>query len=185
MNIALNCRCGAQFSTAEEYAGQTLTCPSCHAPITVPQQSRAGEATEFCDFCHQWIPRGQMSAHVNEHLKLQEDGQHTDYATLTPEERAAEEELADAPQWYQHTKCGEVTGMPDEIILTYLANPWFYLADSTYCGGCEKHVPLRECVWEETGENLQTYTNRLRAAKPELRPGNFIRLTAWVVSWFR
>jgi hypothetical protein len=75
-----------------------------------------------------------------------------------------------APRWYRHTTCGAVTGMPEEIIQTYLANPWFYLADKTFCTGCGKHVHQRQCVWEETGEDLQSYTDRLRAAKPQFRP---------------
>jgi hypothetical protein len=187
MAIEVACRCGQRYSTAEQFAGQTLQCPNCGQPIVVPVLLTEAQVRnmEFCDFCHQWIPRREMSAHVAEHLKLQEDGQHTDYATLTPEERASEKQLADEPQWYRHTKCDAVTGMPDEIILTYLANPWFYLSDRTYCSGCEKHVHLRECVWEETGENLQTYTDRLRAAKPELRPSIYIRCLAWFYSTFR
>jgi len=185
MAIVVTCRCGQQFSTADEFAGQQAQCPVCGSPLTIPQIGRAGEATEFCDFCHQYVPRRQMSAHINEHLKLREDGQQTDYATLPPDERASKAELAGAPRWYRHTKCGGVTGMPDEIIQTYLANPWYYLSDRTYCSGCEKHVQQRECVWEETGENVQTYTDRLRAAKPELRPGVFIRLLAWGIGLFR
>jgi hypothetical protein len=183
MQIEVACRCGQRFAAPPEYAGQTLPCPMCGGPIAVPIPQTG--PTEFCDYCHQYIPRAQMSAHVAEHLKLQPDGQHTDYATLPLDERASEKELADAPKWYKHTKCGEVTGMPDEIIQTYLANPWFYLADRTFCTGCGKHVRQRECVWEETGEDLQTYTDRLRAAKPELRPGLFIRTLAWVMSAVR
>jgi hypothetical protein len=44
------------------------------------------------------------------------------------------------------------------------------MADETFCGGCGTHVPFRECVWVETGEDLQTYTDKLRAAKPEMKP---------------
>jgi DNA-directed RNA polymerase subunit RPC12/RpoP len=186
MTIEVICRCGQRYATADEYGGQTLTCPNCGGPILVPHSpGTIPPGMEFCNYCHQYIPRGQMSPHVAEHLRPQEDGQQSEYATLPAEERASETEAADAPQWYLHTKCGEVTGMPDEIIQTYLANPWFYMGDFTYCGGCERHVPLRQCVWEETGENLQTYTNRLRAAKPELRPSIYIRLVAWFVNVFR
>ncbi len=123
-----------------------------------------------CSFCHQQISVAEYDRHVEEHLKLRPDGQQKDYATLPPEERVDEAALAAAPKWYQHLKCGAVTGMPEEIIRTYLANPWFYTADETYCGGCQTHVPKRECVWEETAETLQDYTNRLRAARPDLRP---------------
>jgi hypothetical protein len=57
--------------------------------------------------------------------------------------------------------------MPEEIIRSYLMNPYLSSADTTFCTGCGKHVPCRELRWLETGEDLQTYTDRLRAAKPE------------------
>ena len=79
-------------------------------------------------------------------------------------------DLSGVPKVYVHRKCGPATGMPEEIIRTYLKNPYMYMADQTFCCGCSKHVPLRECVWTETGEDLQTYTDKLRAAKPEMKP---------------
>lgn len=187
MTIEVACRCGQRYATAEQFAGQTLPCPQCGAPVVVPMPLSEAQRRnlEFCDYCHQYIPRAQMSAHVAEHLKLREDGQQTDYATLPPEERASEKEIAGEPRWYMHTKCGAVTGMPEDIIQTYLANPWYYLSDRTFCTGCEKHVRQRECVWQETGENLQSHIDRLRAAKPELRPSIFIRGLAWLFSALR
>ena len=56
------------------------------------------------------------------------------------------------------------------LIRSYLKNPYLYGADATFCTGCGRHVPFRECVWEETGEDLQSYTDGLRAAKPEMKP---------------
>lgn len=182
MPIILTCRCGQHFATEDRYTGHPAQCPYCGAGLVVPELPLYPNDMEFCNFCHQYIPRSEMREHHEEHVRLQDDGQHTDYPTLEPEFRASEEELKDAPKWYIHTKCkGEpdaMTGMPDDIIQTYLVNPWFYLADRTYCCGCEKHVPLRECVWSETGEDLQTYTNRLRAARPETKPSIWIRLLA-------
>ena len=166
MTIVVSCRCGQRFTTGDEYAGWPAQCPSCGARLTVPQPD---SGTEFCDFCHQHIPRSQMAAHLETHAKLQPDGQYTDYATLPSAERASEAEFQNAPIWYTHVKCGQSTGMPEDVTRTYLANPWFYHADRTYCGGCEDHVPFRECVWDDTGENMQTYMNRLRAAKPEMQ----------------
>jgi hypothetical protein len=66
--------------------------------------------------------------------------------------------------------------MPEEMVRSYLKNPFLYLADATFCTGCGAHVPLRECKWLETGEDLQTYMNRLRAEKPEFRPGLLMRI---------
>jgi hypothetical protein len=128
-----------------------------------------------CPFCHEHIDSAEYPAHEAAHMKLRSDGQQSEYVTLPPEERESGS-LAGVPQIYQHQKCGALTGMPEEIVRSYLQNPWLYLADRTFCTGCHRHVPLRECVWTETGEDLQTYTDNLRAEKPELRPGLLKRM---------
>lgn len=122
-----------------------------------------------CPYCHGLIDNSAYAAHEAAHLKIRPDGQQTDYVTL-PEEDQEQGDLDDVPQVYIHKKCGVATGMPEEIIRSYLKNPYLYLADATFCCGCNKHVPFRECEWEETGEDLQTYTDKLRAAKPEMKP---------------
>jgi hypothetical protein len=53
------------------------------------------------------------------------------------------------PSVYVHRKCGVTTGMPEEIVRSYLRNPYMYLADATFCCGCGTHVPFRECTWTE------------------------------------
>jgi hypothetical protein len=53
--------------------------------------------------------------------------------------------------------------MPEEIIRTYLKDPFTYMADRSFCTGCGQHVPCRELVWVETGEHMQDYNDRLRA----------------------
>ena len=128
-----------------------------------------------CEYCHEYIAESEYNAHVQRHTTLRQDGQQADYATLPPEQRS-DDALEGVPQIYIHSKCGQATGMPTEIIQTYLENPYFYLADSTFCTGCNRHVPNKECHWSETGENLQEYTDRLRKAKPECRPGLFSRI---------
>jgi hypothetical protein len=122
-----------------------------------------------CQFCHEYVDAADYRAHVAQHVKERPDGQQTDYATLPPEEREAGD-LAGVPRIYVHRKCGAGTGMPEEIIRSYLKNPYLYMADRTFCTGCGEHVPFRECVWTETGEDLQTYIDKLRAAKPEMKP---------------
>ncbi|MCC9609490.1 hypothetical protein LOC68_04950 [Blastopirellula sp. JC732] len=137
-----------------------------------------------CQYCHEYIDSSDYPAHEDEHLKLRSDGQQNEYVTLPPEERV-EGDLEGVPTVYLHTKCGHATGMPDEITRSYLKNPYLYLADATFCTGCGKHVPLRECVWTETGEDLQSHIDRLRAEKPELRPGIFMRMLVAVVKMFQ
>ena len=122
-----------------------------------------------CPFCHEYVDQADFEAHAAGHRKLRPDGQQADYATLPEEEREAGD-LAGVPIAYTHTKCGAGTVMPDDIVRSYLKNPYMYMADATFCTGCGKHVPFKECVWIETGEDLQSYIDRLRAEKPEMKP---------------
>lgn len=53
--------------------------------------------------------------------------------------------------------CGQVTTMGIAIAETYAANPSFY--GSTFCTGCEKHLPVGEqgeFVWHGTKERVGT-----------------------------
>lgn len=125
-----------------------------------------------CKFCHEYVDEESYSEHEADHLASRPDGQHREYVTLPPDERAMGA-IDDVPKVYRHQQCGAATEMPEEIIRSYLQDPYLYGADATFCCGCGKHVPFRECNWVETGEDLQTYTDKLRAAKPEMRPNWF------------
>jgi hypothetical protein len=116
-----------------------------------------------CPYCHKLIDSGAYDAHVARHTRRRPDGQQTDYATL-PEDERAQGDLDGVPSVYVHGRCGVATRMPEEIIRSYLQNPFLYSAN-TYCCGCATHVPHRECAWTETGEDLQSYFDGLRAAK--------------------
>jgi hypothetical protein len=48
---------------------------------------------------------------------------------------------------YTHDVCGTVTSMAQSIAETYARNPTFY--GSTWCMSCCRHVPVRECKWED------------------------------------
>jgi hypothetical protein len=139
--------------------------------------------TTRCRFCHEYVDDANYAAHEAEHMKTRPDGQQSEYVTLPPEERE-QGDLTGVPTVYVHLKCGAATGMPEEIVRSYLQNPWLYLADRTFCTGCGVHVPFRECKWVDTGEDLQTYTDRLRDAKPELRPGLLKRMLIGVLKIF-
>lgn len=145
-----------------------------------------------CPFCHKFIDKNEFSAHEAAHRRKRPDGQQTDYATL-PEDERERGDLDGVPQVYMHKKCQGATGMPEEIIRSYLKNPYLYMADATFCCECGRHVPFRECVWVETGENLQKYMDKLRAAKPEMVPKGCFGLFLFVglggvlasmASWF-
>lgn len=48
--------------------------------------------------------------------------------------------------------CGVQTSMGLLLCETYARDPRFY--GSTYCVGCQKHLPVAEFVWEEDGETV-------------------------------
>ncbi len=121
-----------------------------------------------CPYCPEWVANLDRVAHERTHAGTRPDGQNTEYITLPPEARF-QQSLDGVPRTYFHPLCGTHTGMPEEIIRSYLKNPYLY-SDMSFCAGCHRHVPCRELTWIETGENMQTYNDRLRAARPDLRP---------------
>jgi len=132
-----------------------------------------------CPFCHEWVDDETYARHQKEHTQLRPDGQMNEYITLPPEERTMDS-LRGVPRVYCHDKCDACTEMPEEIIRSYLKNPFFY-SDFTYCCGCRKHVPCRELTWVETGENMQAYNNRLRN---QYRRNRFLGFWHWLMRIF-
>src|SRR5262245_37797762 len=70
----------------------------------------------------------------------------------------------DTPRVYVHKRCKEETEMPAEVIAEYLENP-FELGEqpTTYCAGCNRNVPWKDCHWTETRQNLYEYIDDRRA----------------------
>jgi len=114
-----------------------------------------------CPFCHKSVFRWFYSWHQSGHTALREDGQMNEHVTLAPEQRY-EGSLDGVPQAYRHAKCGVTTGMPEEIIRSYLVNPLTY-NDSSFCCGCGTYVISSDLNWIETGEAVMSYMGRLRS----------------------
>jgi hypothetical protein len=112
-----------------------------------------------CPFCHRQVPKAQYAAHEKQHTTLLPDGQMADHITVREEERF-KGSLGAVPQVYEHKRCGAQTGMPEEIIRSYLANPFLY-NDSSFCTGCNDYVSTKELFWTETGESLFQYNQNL------------------------
>jgi hypothetical protein len=132
-----------------------------------------------CPFCHQEVDKAAYPAHEAEHTKRRPDGQYTDYMTLPPEDRE-QSDLAGVPRVYVHTVCRVATEMPEDIIRSYLKDPYMH-SDNTFCCGCGIHVPLRQCVWTETGQDLQSYKDELRRSNPQTKPRNYATIVTIVV----
>jgi hypothetical protein len=76
---------------------------------------------------------------------------------------------------YRHLKCNGVTVVSgDDYVL--LECPFRPLGGGTFCTTCKTFVPLKSVVWDDTGENIEEYRNRLYYSVPWKR-----RL--WL-SWF-
>jgi hypothetical protein len=130
---------------------------------------------KLCPFCHTWCSENIFQAHLDSHMKLALDGQMKDHVTVRPEERFAGD-IAKEPKWYVHPKCGGVTGMPEEIIRSYITDPFLY-NESSFCTGCHTYVPTSELYWQETNESLQAASYRRKAEfiqKNFLNPNDFV-----------
>jgi hypothetical protein len=81
--------------------------------------------------------------------------QNKKYLVLSPEE-IAKGFVNPYRDSYIHKKCGTVTVMRSrEICETYARDPKFYGA--TYCCGCGMHVPVSECLWDGTNEEVGSF----------------------------
>ena len=66
--------------------------------------------------------------------------------------------------------------MPDEIIRSYLADPFLY-NDNSFCSGCGTYVPLAELFWQETNESLLSADRRRKLEfiqRNRLPPNDFV-----------
>lgn len=113
-----------------------------------------------CPFCHKKVFRLFFAGHRAKHTALRADGQMTDHITVHHKGRYTGS-LKGVPQVYNHPKCGVGTQMPEEIVRSYLVNPFLY-NDQTFCCGCGDYVHQRELVWEDTGERLNVYFQKLK-----------------------
>lgn len=113
-----------------------------------------------CPFCHKRIFTPFFLIHQIKHTTRRSDGQMNDHITMREDLRYTGS-LEDVPQHYLHPKCGVVTTMPEEIIRSYLANPFLY-SNGSFCCGCNDYVPYRELFWIETQQSLKDYFQELQ-----------------------
>ncbi|UJR83212.1 Hypothetical protein I5071_52780 [Sandaracinus amylolyticus] len=129
--------------------------------VGTDERLRDGHHEVRCRFCHTYVDARAIGAHEAVHMRRRPDGQQQEHITLPPDRRYAGP-LDDVPQVYVHEACGGATGMPEEIIRSYLGQPFLYNGN-TFCTGCGTYVPFTDLVWEETGETLDAYTRALQA----------------------
>lgn len=113
-----------------------------------------------CPFCHKLVFRPFYPGHRAKHTQLRPDGQMSEHMTVHPKGRY-QGSLEGVPRGYRHPLCEVATGMPEEIIRSYLVNPFLY-SDSSFCCGCNDYVPCEELFWIETDECLADYFEKLK-----------------------
>lgn len=136
-----------------------------------------------CPFCHELISRRSYDQHIQQHTELRSDGQMQDHVTLPPEQRH-EGSLEEIPSVYHHQRCGQCTKMPDEIIRSYLKNPFLY-NNSTFCAGCGAYFHTQEFRWVDTGETLYDYNQNLQAEYRRRNPTLLALFCRFIGSWFQ
>lgn len=114
-----------------------------------------------CMFCHKLVFRPFYERHKRKHTTRLADGQMTDHITVDPTERYTGS-LAGVPMWYYHSTCGVVTGMPEEIVRSYLVNPFLYDGETSFRHGCNDYVSQAELFWQETDQSLADYDRGLK-----------------------
>jgi hypothetical protein len=115
-----------------------------------------------CPFCHKKVLRFFYASHRAKHTAPLSDGQMKDHVTVHPTGRY-KGSLSGVPQVYRHPKCGVATKMPEEIIRSYLVNPFLY-GGGSFCCGCNDYLPESEFFWTETGQNMADYNQDLKEA---------------------
>lgn len=83
------------------------------------------------------------------------------FPKLPPEERFAGS-LDGTPSVYFNPANNVATRMPEEVIRSYLVDPYMY-NDWVWCNGMQDNARQADLVWVETGERLSDYFARLRA----------------------
>lgn len=114
-----------------------------------------------CAFCHKLVFRPRYEKHRAKHMARRADGQMNDHITVRPQAQY-QGPLDGVPQVYRHARCQGGTTMPEEIVRSYLVNPFLYGADRSFCCTCKDYFPYTELSWVETGERLDDYFRKMR-----------------------
>lgn len=141
--------------------GKQLTSLEYAAHVKVDERPTPNGSEVRCRFCHQWVTFRRIREHEHAHMQRGPDGQQESHLTVPPENRFRGS-LEGIPIHYRHQKCGQTTTMPEDIVRSYLANPFLY-DDTSFCSGCGDYVHIGTLQWLDTGETLLVHDRRLKA----------------------
>lgn len=154
--------CEAKLKVREALIGKRVKCPKCSRSFEAAVFS--GKKTPRSSSRPQKTIRFDRFDAEPSSTPPSQSGQLASYPTLPIDQQYAES-LKGIPRIYEHEECGQQTGMPEDIVRTYLVDPYFY-AYKSYCSGCDKHISMSELRWVDTGETLLEYTRALQAEIP-------------------
>lgn len=100
-----------------------------------------------------YIHVGMRPKHPLRDLTPEERERYPDYVKF---EEYPDDDTVSGRYWTQsqldNKGCGTETVMARAISETYASNPHFY--GSTYCVGCQMHLPIEEFVWSADGQTV-------------------------------
>lgn len=149
--------------------GQTSACPACHrAFVVVPFGSAPGASAA-------WSPPPAADDFWSALNVPQNASQVPQYPSSAPQTSSSRQTSADyydihEGRVYIHKNCGQATCINNEDFVG-LCNPLYY-SRGTFCAYCERPDTFDRFVWDDTGETISTYRDRLKRNAP-----------AWMQNW--
>jgi hypothetical protein len=115
----------------------------------------------ICPHCGRDVLYFLYSVHVVKHATVTAVRTKSVSVALPADERYVGP-IHHVPRLYRHRVCGSWSTVPEDMVRSFLVNPFFY-ADRWECRGCKRLVPTAELSFAQTGECVLTYIQRLRA----------------------
>ncbi len=133
-----------------------------HAPAAPGKTApRRNGLFALCPYCDRNVLYFLYSAHVAKHAGVQAGRAKGGRVVLPADERYVGP-LHHVPRLYRHPACGSWSTLAEDVVRSYLVNPFLY-SDRWTCRGCKRFVPTSELYFAQTGECVLTYMRRLRA----------------------
>ena len=121
----------------------------------------------LCPYCDRNVLYFLYSVHIVKHATVQARRTKDGRVVLPGDERYAGS-LHGVPRLYRHPACGSWSNLAEDVIRSYLVNPFLH-GDRWGCRGCKRFVPTAELYFAQTGECVFAYMQRLRGVPAATR----------------
>jgi len=135
------------------HGADTEKTPQNEAYLVLPEEERAKGFLRPVRYAYKHI--GRIKDPVTRELTADEHERYDKYGYIAYEEYPQTTESAVVGRYWTQADldnkgCGAVTSMTQPLAETYARFPTFY--GSTYCCGCQKHLPVTGFIWEADGQ---------------------------------